>query len=182
MSFDYVKTKNESITFRVDATTLNALRNESKKQHDTLNSLVNQIMKQHVDWHIHATKIGFIYMPRKILAHLVGMLSEKELIEFAKKYAREDVKSALLLLRDEYTVKAYLDVLESWIKISELPYNHKDVDKTCSFVIQHQLGKKFSFLLAEMIKATFEEFNLKEMHFDINDNTLAFKVNTEINN
>jgi hypothetical protein len=46
-------------------------------------------------------------------------------------------------------------------------------------VIQHDMGKNWSLYIAELYRFLFGEFGLKNVEFDLNDNSLYFIVDTE---
>ena len=93
--------------------------------------------------------------------------------------AKNETKDFVLLLRNEYNIESALDVIETWIKISGYPYRHEVNYTRHSYVIQHDVGKNYSLYSAELYSYLFEEFGLKRVEFDLNDNTLAFVVDTE---
>jgi hypothetical protein len=41
------------------------------------------------------------------------------------------------------------------------------------------MGRNWSLYMAELYRTLFEEFELKKVDFDVNDNTLDFVVDTE---
>ena len=41
------------------------------------------------------------------------------------------------------------------------------------------MGRKWSLYLSELYRHLFEEFGLEKSYFDITDNTLSFKIDTE---
>ena len=114
-----------------------------------------------------------------MLINLIGRLPEKEISSIAEYIAKHETRDFVLLLRNEYNIESALDVIETWIKISGHPYRHEVNYTRHSYVIQHDMGKNWSLYMAEQYRYLFEEFGLKKVEFDINDNTLDFIVDTE---
>ena len=171
--------QSESITFRLDSTILNKLHHEAEQKDINVNTLVSHIIRGHIGWHSNAAKAGFVTVRRGLLSNLINRLSEKEISSIAEYIARSETKDFVLLLRNEYNIESALDVIETWIKISGYPYRH-EVDYTRhSYVIQHDVGKNWSLYLSELYRNLFEEFGLKKVEFDLNDNTLDFIVDTQ---
>ncbi|MGA9152129.1 MAG: hypothetical protein WBZ36_16255 [Candidatus Nitrosopolaris sp.] len=92
-------------------------------------------------------------------------------------------KDSILLMKNEYTIKSALDLLESWIKISYLPYRHEETDNDennmiwHSYVIQHDMGMKVPIYLASLFQLLFDELGQnKRIEFDKTENTLAFTI------
>ena len=171
--------QSESITFRLDNTILNKLHLEAKQKDISVNTLVSHIIRSHIDWHSNAAKAGFVTVRRGLLIDLINRLPEKEISSVAEYIAKHETKDFVLLLRNEYNIESALDVIETWIKISGHPYRHEVNYTRHSYVIQHDMGRNWSLYMAEQYRFLFEEFGLKKVEFDINDNTLDFVVDTE---
>jgi predicted DNA-binding ribbon-helix-helix protein len=171
--------QSESITFRLDNTILNKLHREAEQKDISVNTLVSHIIRSHIDWHSNAAKAGFVTVRRGLLSKLINRLPEKEISSIAEYIAKTETKDFVLLLRNEYNIESALDVIEMWIKISGYPYRHDVNYNLHSYVIQHDMGKNWSLYLAELYRFLFEEFGLKRVEFDLNDNSLDFIVNTE---
>jgi hypothetical protein len=169
----------ESITFRLDSTILNKLHREADQKEISVNTLVGHIIRRHVDWHSNAAKAGFITVRRGLLIDLINRLPDKEISSIAEYIAKNETKDFVLLLRNEYNIESALDVIETWIKISGYPYRHEANYTRHSYVIQHDMGRNWSLYMAELYRFLFEEFGLKRVEFDINNNTLDFVVDTE---
>ncbi|MFL6395637.1 MAG: hypothetical protein ACJ706_00555, partial [Nitrososphaeraceae archaeon] len=122
---------------------------------------------------------GFVTVRRGPLIDLINRLPEKEISSVAEYIAKHETKDFVLLLRNEYNIESALDVIETWIKISGHPYRHEVNYTRHSYVIQHDMGRNWSLYMAEQYRFLFEEFGLKRVEFDINDNTLDFVVDTE---
>lgn len=113
------------------------------------------------------------------MVNLIDRLSEQEITSLAEHIAKKETKDFVLLLRNEYNIEPALDVIETWIRISGHPYRHEVSYTRHSYVIQHDMGRNWSLYMAELYRTLFEEFELKKVDFDVNDNTLDFVVDTE---
>jgi hypothetical protein len=86
------------------------------------------------------------------------------------------------LLKKQYNVdiESALDFIESWIKESGYPCIHdiSGIEQNIHhFVIQHDMGLKWSLYLSEIYRDLFEElFNVTGVHFDMTNNTVGFTV------
>jgi hypothetical protein len=171
--------QSESITFRFDSNIVNKLHHEAEQKDISVNTLVSHIIRSHIDWHSNAAKAGFVTVRKGLLSNLINRLTEKEISSVAEYIAKTETKDFVLLLRNEYNIESALDVVETWIKISAYPYRHDVNHSQHAYVIQHDMGKNWSLYLAELYRFLFEEFGLRRVEFDLNDNTLDFIVNTE---
>jgi hypothetical protein len=152
------------------------MRSEANQKDVSLNSLVIQIIKGHIGWHSNASKAGFTSVRRGFITRLMEKLSEQEVIDIAKQVAKDETKALVLLLRNKYDIESSIDVMDNWIKVSGYSYRHESSSTLHSYVIQHDMGRKMSLYLAEMYRYLFQEFNLKKVDFDVDDNTISFVV------
>jgi hypothetical protein len=171
--------QSESITFRFDSNIVNKLHHEAEQKDISVNTLVSHIIRSHIDWHSNAAKAGFVTVRRGLLSDLINRLPEKEISSISEYIAKTETKDFVLLLRNEYNIESALDVIETWIKISGYPYRHEVNYTQHSYVIQHDMGKNWSLYLSELYRFLFEEFGLKKVEFDLNNNTLDFTVDIE---
>ena len=118
--------KTESVTFRIESRALKKLRREAQQNDISTNMLVNKLIKDHLNWHSTAAKAGFISLRRPFVSRLIKYLPEQEIISQAEYVAKTTNKDSVLLMKNEYTIKSALDLLESWIKISDFPYRHEE--------------------------------------------------------
>ena len=58
----------------------------------------------------------------------------------------------MLLLRHGYKLEMVLDVIEIWIRISGYKYKSEMTGDTQLHIVQHDMGKKWSFYLAELYR------------------------------
>jgi hypothetical protein len=176
--------KSECTTFRFDSETMESLREEAKQKDISTNTLLNQIVKEHLKWHANASNAGFIAVTRLLITNLISHLSEQEIISLAENVAKNTNKDTILLLENEYTMKSALDFIESWIKISGYKYRHRKINDGQNrhmYVIQHDMGIKWSIYLASLYQFLFEELrkDKRRIEFEKTENTLAFTVDVD---
>ena len=176
------KPSSGSVTLRFDNEILNQLRNESNQKRISLNTLASQIFQSHVEYDTYASKAGMVSIPKSLLIKLMGGLSEQELEGLSKHIAKNEIKDMTLLLRKEYTLSSFLDTIESWLRVSGFPYRRdEDItdNHTHTFVIQHDMGKRWSMYFDRLFKYVFEDLKLRKYSFDNTDNSVTFKIQVE---
>ncbi|MDQ3969834.1 MAG: hypothetical protein M3275_15740 [Thermoproteota archaeon] len=175
---------NENISFRLPRNILYKLRQEAKQKEISVDTLMTQIAKQHTEWYVNASQIGFISVRKILIMKLLDEISDDEKIkEIAREVARGS-RDSILLLKEQYNIpiESTLDFIESWIKEAGYPYLH-DISGVGQnihhFVIQQDMGLKWSLYLSEILRNLFEElFNVTKVHFDITDNIVGFTLDT----
>ena len=175
MNDDVQKQTTEGITFRIPSSSINQLRKESKKKQVSLNTLVNQILKDHLDWHTYAAQARMFSVSRSTFSRLVDSLTEEELSELAVIIAKKDFVDIGLLLRGEFTLPSFLNILENWSRMSSIPYKHEINNDVHNFIIQHEMGMNFSLLNKELYRYILEEIFGRKSDFTITDNTVMFR-------
>ena len=157
----------EGVTFRIPSNSIHQLRRESTKKQVSLNTLVNQILKEHLDWHIYAAEARLFHVPRSFFSRIIDKLTDEELSELAVTNAKKDFVDIGLLLKGEFTLTSFLSILENWSRISSIPYKHEVNKDIHDFIIQHDMGRKFSILIKELYRYVLEEM-FKKIRFHYN--------------
>ena len=174
------KLTTEGITFRVHSNSVNQLREESKEKQVSLNTLVNQILKDHLDWHRYAAQARMFHIPRSTFSRLLDNLTEEELSRVAATIAKKEFVDIVLLLRGEFTLASFLNNLENWLRVSSIPYKHETNNDLHNFIIQHDVGRNFSFLIKEFFRYILEDMFKIKSDFAITDNTVMFKFRDSV--
>ena len=182
-SVSKVKPLSGSVTLRFDNGILNQLRNESKQKRVSLNTLASQIFQSHIEYDTYASRAGMVSFPKSLLIRLMDRLSEKEVQDLSEYIAKNEIKDMTLLLRKEYTLCSVLDTIESWLRASGFSYRRDGTDAVDNgiqtFVIQHDMGKRWSMYFERLFKYIFENLKLEKYSFDTTDNSIAFKIQVE---
>jgi hypothetical protein len=169
----------ESVTLRFDKELVDKLRKEAKEKNISLNSLMGQIAIQHLDWHAHSIKAGFIAVRRSKIIKMLEKLSENDIVEIAEYVSKKESKDFIMMIRNEYNITSALDVIETWIKIAGYSYRHDVRGSEHSYIIHHDMGRKWSLYLREQYRFIFEDFGLPRIDFDLSESMLSFKANID---
>jgi hypothetical protein len=174
-----INRKNVSVTFRLDGTIIEKLRNEADEKVVSLSLLVNQIIKQHVDWHSMAPKAGYIAVRKELIMNLLCKVTEQEVFLMARQIARTTNKDTLMLLKNRISIESAFEIVESWLKSCDIPYRHQNtLDTKHTFIIQHDMGQRWSVYLGELYRDLFETCNAREYSYEARDNTLFLVIET----
>jgi hypothetical protein len=106
---------------------------------------------------------------------MVDDLTEEELSKHAVTIAKKDFVDIGLLLRGEFTLPSFLNILENWSRMSSTPYKHEINNDVHNFILQHDTGRNFSFLIKELYRYILEEMFERKSDFTITDNTVMFR-------
>ena len=157
---------------------MDQLHQEAELKQVSLNTLANQIFREYVEWYASAPKAGYVTVRRSLIERILNDLTEDEILDYAKTTSK-DSRDINLLVTGEYTLRSVLRVIEHKVRISGYRYRRELKGDAQSFIIQHDLGRKWSLYLGALFKAEFEEVGLKNPEFEILDNILVFRIKTK---
>lgn len=169
-------TPSGNVTLRFDGDILDRLRKDADQKRVTLNTLAGQIFKTHAEFSGAAAVAGMVSFPKNLLIRLMNKLSEEEVKLLSQEIAKNEMKDTLLMMKHKYTTEAFVDLIESWIRVSGFPYTHDQSDRTHSFIIQHDMGRRWSVYHAELFKYVFDDLGAKWADFHITENTVTFNI------
>ena len=165
-----------NVTLRFEGQILESLRKEAQQKRISLNTLASQIFKSHVEFSGAAANAGMVSFPRNLLIRLMDKLSEDEVSQLSEEIAKNEMKDTLLMIKRSYTIEAFIDLIESWIRVSGFSYTHDVSGSTHYFAIQHEMGKRWSIYHAGLFKYVFSDLGAKWTDFETTDNTVTFNV------
>jgi hypothetical protein len=149
----------ENISFRLQKVQLDQLREEAKEKRISLNTLASQIFDSYVNYTGNASKADIIPMSKKLLIQLLEGYNEEQIKTIAEQVQRKDPIDLALQLRGKYDFESLVDIYASWLKEAGFPFRHtKDVNHNNrhTFIVQYNMGRKFSFYQAENLKVYFK--------------------------
>ncbi len=165
-----------SVTLRFDGDLLDGLRKEADYKRISLNTLATQIFRTHKEYGSLSAKAGMVSFHKSLLVRIMDRLSEDEVIKLSEYVAKNEMKDTVLLMKKRYTTAAVVDFIESWARTSGFEYHHDIADSMHSFVIQHDMGKRWSLYMAQVFKYVFTDVGAKWSGFQTSENTITFNV------
>jgi hypothetical protein len=113
---------------------------------------------------------------KSILAMFLDKVDSDEVLDIAKLFADVRVKDMTIVLRNDYNLAPFLDVLEIWMNMSSVAFSKNIVDSSFKYVISHEVGAKWSAFLSLLLQSVFEKMGVKEVYFEVTDGTILFTV------
>ena len=151
------KEKTRSITYRLPEKVVEELETEAMEKNISQNVLVKQILEKYVEWERFASKIGMLPVPKAILSTL-GEEMEGEDIDEIVKVIRPLIKESVLFMKGKYDLRRCIESLEDYMKASGMKSDHRMEGELHHFIIQHELGMKWSLFTEQLLKEIFHEF------------------------
>ena len=105
---------------------------------------------------------------------MISRFTNEDMTALAKTTAK-DSREINLQIAGEYTPSSILQIIEHKSYLSGYKVRKEVSEDKYSYVIQHDLGKKWSLYLGELFRLEFEEVG-HNAEFEILENTIAFRV------
>jgi hypothetical protein len=120
-----------------------------------------------------------IPMQKSLLIRLMDRLSQQEVIQLSEYIAKNELKDTILLMKSRYTSDTVMEYIESWIRVGGFPFKHHIGDdksrKKHLFVMQHDMGERWSLYFVELFRFAFEETGIK-IDLQHTANTISFEA------
>lgn len=149
--------KTKSVTFRFPQVIVEELETEASEKGVSQNVLVKQILEKYIQWDRFAEKIGVIPVPRSILEKL-GSEMEGDDINSIIDVIRPVIKESVLFMKGKYDLKRCIETLEDYMRSSGMKSDHRVEGSLHHFIVQHELGIKWSLFTEQLFKEIFHEF------------------------
>jgi hypothetical protein len=170
------KKSTNCVTLRIPSENLNRLRKVCETKNITPNTLINQIVKTHLDWHSMAAHAKLYYLPKLFLIRLVNELSQEEINELARDTAKNDLVDISLFLRGGFTITSVSNIVETWLRIAQMPYRCEINEDKCKIIIEHDMGVKYSYLIKEISRYLLEVAFRAKSSCDVTENAVIIKL------
>ena len=151
------KEKTRNVTYRLPLHIVEELETEAMNRNISQNVLAKQILGKFVSWDRFADKIGMIPVPRKILENLGSKMDAND-INTIINTVKPIITNNVMFIKGKYDLKRCIETLEDYMKASGMNSDHRVEGSLHHFVIQHELGFKWSLFTAQLLKEIFHEF------------------------
>ena len=145
------------MTYRLPEKIIQVLESESKNKKISQNVLVNQIFEKYVQWDRFSDKIGMIPVPKDLFYEL-GKDLDKSDINMIVDVLKPVIKNDVMYIKGKYDLKRFLETLEYYVRATGMNSDHRVEGSLHHFIIQHELGMKWSMFVEQLLKEIFHEF------------------------
>jgi hypothetical protein len=151
------KETTRSITYRFPAKIVDELETEAMQKNISHNVLVKQILEKYLVWDRFADKIGMIPVPKSIMEELGKEMSGEDINRIINTIVPL-IKESVMFMKGTYDLKRCIESLEDYMRASGMKSDHRVEGAIHHFIIQHELGLKWSFFTERLFKEIFHEF------------------------
>ena len=151
------KEKTRSITYRLPEKIVEELETEAMQKNISQNVLVKQILEKFIQWDRFSDKIGMIPVPKSILDALGVDMDGKDIDEIIN-VIKPIIKDNVMFIKGDYDLKRCIETLEDYMRASGMKSDHRMDGELHHFIIQHELGMKWSVFTEQLLKEIFHDF------------------------
>ena len=146
-----------SISYRLPSHIVTELETEAMQKKISQNVLVKQILEKYVNWDRFAENIGMVPVPKDILKTL-GEEMEGDTINKIIDVMIPLVKDWVMFMKGNYDLKRAIEAFEDYMKASGMTSDHRIEGEVHHFIVQHNLGIKWSLFTEMLLKQIFYQF------------------------
>ncbi|MGI0062521.1 MAG: hypothetical protein ACREBA_08730 [Nitrosotalea sp.] len=146
-----------SISYRLPEHLVSELETEAMQKEVSQNVLVKQILEKYVKWDRYADKIGIIPVPKEILRKLGDKMTGDEINQVID-IMIPLIKDWVMFMKGNYDLKRAIEALEDYMRASGMTSDHRTEGGIHHFIIQHNLGIKWSLFTEQLLKQIFHQF------------------------
>lgn len=170
------KETTRSISYRLPEKLVDDLETEATMKGISQNVLVKQILEKYTQWDRFSNKIGMIPVPKGILESLGSELDGKDIDEIIN-LIFPMIKDTVLFIKGGYDLKRCIETLEDYMHASGMNSDHRIEGNIHTFLIQHDLGMKWSVFTEQLLAQVFRSFLPdKPLKFQTTDTTVILSV------
>ncbi len=146
-----------SISYRLPAHIVTELETEAMQKKISQNVLVKQILEKYVNWDRFADNIGMVPVPKDVLKTL-GEEMEGDSINKIIDVMIPLVKDWVMFMKGNYDLKRAIEAFEDYMRASGMTSDHRIEGEVHHFIVQHNLGIKWSLFTEMLLKQIFYQF------------------------
>ena len=146
-----------SISYRLPAHLVDELETEAMQKEISQNVLVKQILEKYVNWDRFADKIGMIPVPKDIMKVLGEEMGGEEINKIIDTMAPL-IKDWVMFMKGTYDLKRAIESMEDYMRASGMISDHRIEGNVHHFLIQHNLGMRWSLFTELLLKQIFHQF------------------------
>jgi hypothetical protein len=151
------KETTRSITYRLPTNMVEELETEAMQKNISQNVLIKQILEKYVKWDRFSDKIGMIPVPKRILETLGGNMTGDDINKIIGTI-KPIIQNTVMFMKSKYDLKRCIETLEDYMTASGMKSDHRIEGSLHHFIVQHELGMKWSLFTEQLLKEIFHEF------------------------
>jgi len=155
--------KTSTITFRLDESIIQRLRDESKEREISVNTLVGQALKHYLEWDMYQPKVGFVSVNKPVFVEIFEKMTQKEIVDIATRVGDTAVHDIALFMKGKMDIDSFMSWFEMRMMNSSVQVSHSIEDGHHRHVMKHDLGKNWSLYHKTILELIFHNVFKKKI-------------------
>jgi hypothetical protein len=106
-------------------------------------------------------------------------MTEEQINEIVDEDLKDEFIGRIEMITGEYNMISYLSAVENWMSASHIHYRHDVKDRIHTYVILHEMGKKWSYFFERWFKGAFKTMIPKDAEVNATDDTIVLKLSID---
>ena len=170
--------KSRTVSFRVPEDIISEIEKEARTNLISTNVLINQILLQYVSWDKFEHRMKMFPVAEDVLHYILDNLDESQRKE-AIDITFNAIRDWALISKKKFDIHSCLQVLEDYCRMVGISVEESTSSGTRSFVIRHNLGRKASTFIEELVEKIFWEIVKIKVDFDSTSTTVIAKLQSK---
>lgn len=167
--------KTTAVSYRIDSRVLNEIIKESNLKETSTNILVNQVLRKYVEFDRYQQRLGIVPVPKQLLMDMIESCDDIQIKLIAERTFRT-LRDAVIFMQKGMDLEAFLHVLEEYVKVSGIASDHVVTGSRHIFVVQHDMGFKWSEFVKALLSIIFEKVADQRAHFELTESSVVATV------
>ena len=107
---------------------------------------------------------------------MMDKLTQEQINQIVDEHLNNEFVGQVAMITGEYNILSFLRSTESWMSSSGFRYRHDVKDRIHTYVILHEMGKKWSYFFEWWFKGAFKTLKAKDVEVNATDDTIVLKL------
>jgi len=170
--------KSRTVSFRVPEDIISEIEKEARINLTSTNVLINQILLQYVSWDKFEHRMKMFPVAEDVLHYILDNLDESQRKE-AIDITFNAIRDWALVSKKKFDIHSCLQVLEDYCRMVGISVEESTSSGARTFVIRHNLGRKASIFIEELVEKIFWEIVKIKVDFDSTSTTVIAKLHSK---
>lgn len=117
-----------------------------------------------------------MFLTKPTFRALLSNIGDNQIKILASSSCRSAFRDAALFIKGELTIDSLIGVLDLWLTASNVSFRHVKAENGEKYIIQHELGKKYSLYLSTAVSAILSEVGHIVKNETATDQNLIFEI------
>ena len=161
-----------STTIRIPKDVYDKIEFDALSHNSHVSTVINNILRKYATWDMFVSDVGFMYMQKPLLRAFFEKIPDKDITQVSKTIGYARTRDAILFIGGKVNIKTIVNVVKLWLTSSKVPIRVIEKEESIEFIVQHNLGKKWSIYFVTLLKELFSEIKISTIEEDIEDHTV----------